>query len=390
MQLHNLLTAVPPVHDQNRCADVFDRFADDPDLMVLPVVRESLPVGLVGRHDLLTRLSHQFGHSLYARKPIATLMNCEPLIVDVRSQLATLNRIVTLEKPSAVLQGFIVTEDDRYLGVGTGLALLQATNDQLTSRGVELERAQRALEKASRTKSEFLANMSHELRTPLNAIIGFSELMAKQSLGPISNPLYVDYLRDIYDSGEHLLGIINDVLDMARFEAGRLQLHEAEVDLTDIVDRSIRMVRGRASGQAVRFDVDLPEDLPWILGDAVKLQQVVVNLLSNAVKFTPVEGSITTSGARGADGVTISVRDTGIGIPRAQLADVLEPFKQVESGLARRHEGAGLGLPLSKSLVELHGGRLTIDSDLGQGTTVTIRLPADRILERHCRHAGCA
>jgi signal transduction histidine kinase len=296
--------------------------------------------------------------------------------------LSTLNRIVTLEKPSAVLKGFIITEDDRYLGVGTGLALLQATNDEAIARSVDLERARHQLERANRAKSEFLANMSHELRTPLNAIIGFSELMAKQTLGPIGNELYVDYLRDIYNSGEHLLGIINDVLDMARFEAGRLQLHESEVDLCDVVERSVRMVNGRAEEQDISISAELPDSLPWLLGDTVKLQQVIVNLLSNAVKFTPPNGRICVSGDWSDDGIIIAVRDTGVGIPRDKLDEVLEPFKQVDSGLARRHDGAGLGLPLSKSLIELHGGTFTIDSDLGKGTTVTIELPAARLLER--------
>ncbi|MFA7430996.1 MAG: ATP-binding protein [Rhodospirillaceae bacterium] len=243
----------------------------------------------------------------------------------------------------------------------------------------ELRAAMGQAETANRTKSEFLANMSHELRTPLNAIIGFSEVMAQQLLGPLSDQ-YRDYAGSIHDSGWHLLDIINDILDVSKIESGQLILYEEAVDLPAVTAASVRLVRERADRARVTLIQDLPAALPLLRGDQRRLKQVVINLLSNAVKFTPPEGRVTISACATADGgLRMSVTDTGIGMKPEDIPLALTPFRQIDSGLARRHEGTGLGLPLTKALVELHGGTLAIHSVFGKGTEIRLWFPPDRV-----------
>ncbi len=240
----------------------------------------------------------------------------------------------------------------------------------------ELARAVQRVELASRTKSEFLANMSHELRTPLNAIIGFSDILRNEIFGP-AHPSYRGYAKDIHDSGAHLLQIINDILDMSKIEAGKLDLHESLIDLDDIADACQRLMRDRAQEAGVALVCErAAEMLPGVLGDSTKLKQILLNLLSNGVKFTPRGGSVTIATARtGGDRVTLQVRDTGIGMNAGDMALALEPFRQIDNSHTRKYQGTGLGLPLAKALTELHGGELKIASALGRGTTVTILLP---------------
>jgi signal transduction histidine kinase len=225
--------------------------------------------------------------------------------------------------------------------------------------------------------------MSHELRTPLNAVIGFSEMIALETLGPVGNPRYLQYARDITDSGGHLLAVISDILDMSKIEAGRLDLDERPVALAPIVVRTRGMVQARADAAAITLETRLAPDLPKIMVDERRMKQVLLNLLSNAVKFTERGGRVTVHATLPDDGgLDIHVSDTGIGISPADLNRVLTPFGQIESALSRRFEGTGLGLPLSKAIVELHGGRLEIDSTVGIGTTVTIHLPSMRVAGR--------
>ncbi|WP_296718051.1 ATP-binding protein [Tistrella sp.] len=256
--------------------------------------------------------------------------------------------------------------------------------------GAERRRAEAALmeaketaELANRAKSEFLANMSHELRTPLNAVIGFSEMIALETLGPVGNPRYLEYAHDITESGGHLLAVISDILDMSKIEAGRLDLDERPVDLRAMASRARGMVQARADAGGITLETELPPGLPPVLVDERRMKQVLLNLLSNAVKFTEPGGRVTLAAVPGRDGgMDITVTDTGIGIAPEDLPKVLTPFGQIESALSRRFEGTGLGLPLSKAIVELHGGRLLLDSRPGQGTTVTVHLPAARVVGR--------
>jgi len=357
--------------------------AADPDLLVTGVVDRGQPIGLVGRHEFFLHLAQTYGRALYADKPITTLMDREPLVVDVDCSLASLNARIVSEKPSALLKGFIVTESGRYLGVGTALSLLQLTIARLDEHAKGLEVARLQAEQANRAKSHFIANMNHELRTPLNAIIGFAELLQKGPWGPLGDQRYCDYAQDIGRSGQHLLEIINEILDVAKIEAGRMGLHEETINIGETISSSLRLVQGQLFDRDITFELDVETNLPRFHGDPRRLRQVLLNVISNAVKFTPDGGSVRIS-ANGSpeDGLVIEVADTGIGIAPADLARVLEPFGQVEDDLDRSYAGTGLGLPLAKALVELHDGRIELSSRVGRGTTVRILLPAARLAQQ--------
>jgi PAS domain S-box-containing protein len=244
----------------------------------------------------------------------------------------------------------------------------------------ELREARDRAEQASRSKDEFLANMSHELRTPLNAVIGFSEILKHELMGPIAHRKYVEYAADIHASGQHLLRIIDDVLDLSKLEAGQLRLREEAVDLAALCRSCARLLQMPAEAAGLILELALPDDLPPVRADAVRLKQVLVNLLSNAVKFTLAGGWVRLGAEAGPRGLELAVSDTGVGMRREDIPLALERFGQIENGLARRHPGTGLGLPLSRHLVELHGGRMLIESRIGQGTTVRVLLPPDRLL----------
>jgi len=235
-------------------------------------------------------------------------------------------------------------------------------------------------DKANRAKSEFLANMSHELRTPLNAIIGFSDILKKELFGAIGNERYAEYVADINDSGLHLLAIINDILDLAKAEAGKLTLQEDDIDIVRCLDDAVRMCRGRALAGGVDLTFPDADKEIYACVDERILRQIALNLLTNAVKFTGDGGQVTLEIAVEAErGIVIRVADTGIGISPGDITRVIRPFEQVENVLSRSHGGTGLGLPLTAKLTELHGGRLDIESQVGQGTTVIVTLPAERL-----------
>ena len=233
-------------------------------------------------------------------------------------------------------------------------------------------------EAANQAKSEFLANMSHELRTPLNAINGFSEIMVTEMFGPLGDARYKTYSQDILGSGQHLLALINDVLDMSKIEAGKMNLRFEPLRLEELAEDALRLIRNRAETAGLGVRIDVPP-LPDVDGDYRALKQVLLNLLSNAVKFTPRGGRIVVKaeGRRDAmgDRVRVSVSDTGIGIAREDLIRLARPFEQIESQQAKTQQGTGLGLALSKSLVEMHGGVLELDSQPGVGTVASFLLP---------------
>ncbi|MEX2248325.1 MAG: ATP-binding protein, partial [Parvibaculum sp.] len=297
------------------------------------------------------------------------------------------------------------TKNGGHVNVGTDITAIKDQEAALTDNKLALEKTVRDLEAsrrklqeqarqlvdlaekyavektraetANRSKSEFLANMSHELRTPLNAIIGFSEIMETGLFGELGSPKYKEYATDIHASGAHLLELINDILDMSKIEAGRMTLETQHLPLAEVLEESLRLVSGRADVASVKI-VDALGEMPPVEADKRAVKQVLLNLLSNAIKFTPAGGSIYLRGSAANGMATITVEDTGIGIPADALPKIGRPFEQVESHHAKSHKGTGLGLALSRSLVELHGGTLTIASTEGVGTQVSFTLPLAR------------
>ena len=277
--------------------------------------------------------------------------------------------------PSAIEPG---PWDNEYL---IGIAHLSSIAIERRRSEESLRRATEAAELANRAKTKFLANMSHELRTPLNAIIGFSEIMRQQMFGPLGADRYVEYTNDIHDSGRHLLNVIDDILDISKIEAGRYVIEDDEIDFAEVLRWSIEMMRARTSEKNQTVTLALPEDMPALKADQRAMRQVMLNLLSNAAKFTPQSGRIDLTLTISAQGdVELTVSDNGIGIPADKLQEVLEPFGQVDDTNARQHGGTGLGLPITKSLIEMHGGNFTLHSELGHGTTAAITLPGWRLV----------
>jgi signal transduction histidine kinase len=225
--------------------------------------------------------------------------------------------------------------------------------------------------------------MSHELRTPLNAIIGFAEIMESELVGPLGSEQYVGYAKDVRESGQYLLELINDILDLSKIESGQLEVIDETIDLRETIQVCLRMVHDQAAEAKLDIELEGGEKVPNIRANARMIRQILLNLLSNAIKFTPPGGRVTVSLSRAEDtgDVLIGIRDTGIGIARADIERVMRPFEQVASAQADGYRGTGLGLPMAKSLTELHGGVFSIVSEVGSGTTVTIRLPAERTIE---------
>jgi two-component system cell cycle sensor histidine kinase PleC len=275
---------------------------------------------------------------------------------------------------------------DRRTRLGGTVTVYTDVSD-LVERGDELARSQRDLrlakeqaEVASRTKSQFLANMSHELRTPLNAIIGFAEVIERELFGPVGIAQYTKYAADIHRSGQHLLSLINDILDLSKVEAGRFEIVEQDFALVEPIDEAMRLLEIRAQKAGLVMCSEIGSDVAHIYADRKLVSQALLNLLSNAVKFTPSGGQIRIAARRqSSDGdLLISVNDTGIGMAPEEIPRALEPFGQIDGTLTRRYDGTGLGLTITKVFVEMHGGTLTLDSEKGRGTTATMRLPGWR------------
>jgi signal transduction histidine kinase len=244
-------------------------------------------------------------------------------------------------------------------------------------------------EAANRTKSEFLANMSHELRTPLNAIIGFSEVIKTASFGPLHDR-YRDYANDIFNSGSHLLKLINELLDLTKLEAKQFELQEEEVELSGLIASAVHLMEPQAETAKVRLTSYVEQGLPVIRADERRLRQILFNLLSNAVKFTPEGGRVQVTARSTEQGMLVTVKDNGVGMSPEQLPKAMEPFRQIDSKISRKYEGTGLGLPLTKHLVELHGGTLSLESALSIGTTVTFTIPRERFAGAQVKQAVLA
>jgi PAS domain S-box-containing protein len=341
----------------------------------------------------ISYLSERFGEAINA-KPEDLLgktlseIGLEAVGDDVRQHIAD----VAARRPfrSAGLRYSLGGGQDRYWAI-SGVPVFSNDGSFVGYRGTGREvtaeiRAKQALEEAksqsevaSRAKSEFLATMSHELRTPLNAIIGFSEVIKDRLFGAAIDK-YADYAHDIFASGKHLLAIINDILDVSKIEAGQMELYEENVEIAVIVETVIQLLKQKIELAKVHVTVETAAGLPMTRADERKLKQIVMNLVSNAVKFTPAGGAVVILSSIDAAGdLSIEVRDTGIGMAPEEIPKALAAFGQVDSSLARKHEGTGLGLPLVKALVEMHGGRFTLLSERGRGTSAIVTLPKARL-----------
>ena len=254
---------------------------------------------------------------------------------------------------------------------------LQRAQDGWHRMGEELKTARDQAVAANHARAMFVAGMSHELRTPLNAIIGFSEVLELELFGTVGSARNREYVRDIRESGQHLLSMINDILDMSKIDAGKMALHESVIDVVHLIANCCRLMRTRAVDAGIELTSEVTDaQALHVMADEVRLKQVLFNLLSNAVKFTPAGGTIRVTACKsGPQEIAITVQDSGIGIAPEHLALVFEPFRQVDDSLERRAGGTGLGLALSRALVEMHGGRLTLVSAVGQGTVVMVTLP---------------
>ncbi|MBN9587734.1 MAG: hypothetical protein BGN85_07460 [Alphaproteobacteria bacterium 64-11] len=380
-----LAARTPAFAQETNCGEVFDWFLDHPEIPAIAILDSATGavLGLVNRFIFFARYARQYSPELFSRKSILKLANPRPLVVDSEMPIAGLGSILLEENPDALIECFVVTRNGRYLGVGTGEALLTAKVRLLQEREAELSRALTAETTANKAKSDFLALMSHELRTPLNAIIGFSEVLHTEMFGALGNARYKEYARDVHGAGRHLLALINDILDLSKAEAGRFELHCEEIMPADVIGECLRLTREKARDAGLRLTCDLAPGLPNLMADRLRFKQILLNLCSNAIKFTPQGGAVHVGARFQPDGqFVVEVRDTGVGMAPEQIPIALEPFRQIASPLARHKEGTGLGLALVKSLVECHDGVLKIESAPNVGTAVRVYLPNSRTVRR--------
>ncbi|UCH73998.1 MAG: PAS-domain containing protein [Rhodospirillales bacterium] len=267
------------------------------------------------------------------------------------------------------------TTDGGFVSIRTDITALKERQEDLAAQ-------QRRADTANRAKTDFLLTMSHELRTPLNAIIGFSEVMKNQLRGPLGDERYVDYAGDIYDSARHLLAVINNILDISRIEAGRLELDEQAVVIGDEIEKALRLVEDDVRKASIKLVREIDDNLPLLLGDPQKIQQIVLNLTGNAVLYTQGRGKVTVSAQQDTEGgIVLTVADDGGGMPEEEVARASTPFINLNNPMVRVHNGTGLDLPLVKALVELHGGQFTLKSDIGKGTVGTAVFPRSRVIQ---------
>ncbi len=356
--------------------DVISRVAlDGTRLYVSPAVRDILgyePQELIGRR--ITEIPDSEDAAVARAAITALRRGDESVTVTFRGRRKD-GGLVWLESSLRIVRDAASGKPSELVIVSRDVSARRALQEQLGAAKEEAERANRA-------KSEFLANMSHELRTPLNAIMGFGELIAQQRLGSIGNARYAEYGQDIVESGRHLLGLIQEILDFAKVDAGRLSLIEENVNIRGVIDACTHMLMDRAAQAELAIETRIAPEVGMVRADERRLKQILLNLMTNSIKFTPPGGRVIVGAHLDRGGcLVIEVGDTGIGIAEKDIAKALEPFGQIDTAFNRRVEGTGLGLPLAKRLVEMHGGTLRLESRPGSGTTTTVWLPAERVLE---------
>jgi two-component system cell cycle sensor histidine kinase PleC len=382
----DLIEPGPAVGPEATGGEVLALFKRSPLTSIVAVVDDDGTVlGALERDRILSAIAQPLWYDVYNRRPVWPLSNRRPLLVDRAVPLDQIKQLIAREYPGAIQSGFLIAEEGRFAGFGAMAQLLELTVQQAHRRLIELDHARNAAESAAAARSRFLATMSHELRTPLNAIIGFSDLLLIQVRSGGTAQKLDEYLGDIGSSGRHLLQIINDILDFSKLETGAVTLDEHDFSLEPMIASAVRIARGQSQTKEIELTAAAIDPAIVIQGDERKLRQVLLNLISNAVKFTPKGGRVEVSthvdpgGAR-----VIAVKDDGVGISAEDLERVFEPFVQADADFDRASSGTGLGLPLSRKLVELHGGTLHLESTLGIGTTAVVTLPAP-IQDRHPR-----
>jgi signal transduction histidine kinase/ActR/RegA family two-component response regulator len=381
--VRSLLQDAPQLDPAVSGSEVYDLFSEDDDLLVCAVVEDGRPIGLVSRNAFFLRMADTHGRALFGRRPVTFVMHKDPLIVEGDRLVSELSQHILTDRSAALFDGFVITEGGKYAGIGTGVALMKTLhgeseerNRKLVALAEQLGRARIEAMSANQAKSEFLATMSHEIRTPLNGVLGVAQLLEESGL----NTEQARLAQTIRSSGEILLRLLNDVLDLSKIEAGKTELELSEFEVGELVQAASNLWRARAEEKGLEFRVRLDgESGVRLRGDPVRLKQVLFNLIGNAIKFTS-EGSVEVQLRTlkiGPARTVLSARvvDTGCGVPQSAHARLFSAFTQADGATSRRYGGTGLGLTISKRLVELMGGTIGFDSVPGEGSTFHFEVP---------------